>query len=40
MVSLLISLELVPAQMLVLHHLAVTPFPLLVLVLIHARAPV
>ena len=36
MVSLLISLELALAQMLILHHLAVTPFPLLVLVLILA----
>ena len=36
MVSLLISLELAPAQMLILHHLAVTPFllPVLVLVLV------
>ena len=33
MVSPLISLELAPAQMLILHHLAVTPFLLPVLVL-------
>ena len=38
MVSLLISLELAPAQMLILHHLAVTPFllPMLVLALVLA----
>ena len=36
MVSLLISLELAPAQMLILHHLAVTPFLLPVLVLVLA----
>ena len=40
MVSLLISLELALAQMLILHHLAVTSFLLLVLVLIVALAPV
>ena len=34
MVFLLISLELAPAQMLILHHLAVTPFLLPVLVLV------
>lgn len=38
MVSLLISLELALAQMLILHHLAVTSFLLLVLVLIVALA--
>ena len=40
MVFLLISLELAPAQMLILHHLAVTPFllPVLVLALVLALA--